>query len=386
MRAISKQVKRMPRRLLREIRTPETALGRRLLPLWQLLRAAVGVVRRRGSFGSSETLVAFYDLGQQPITYDFLWFMEAAELARRRLQLKKLCFVFVPTRSWESGSEGVAYYKVVDGAARHQRLYDILIPSARLLQSTNGIILTGSRSEASRLVDQLNGRVFPESYSPEFPGGGWPYYQILMDAARAGEDVAMLEAPIGARNWVKRWRNSYCNNRPIVTITLRYFGYDPERNSNLAAWAAFAVELDQRGYCPVIVPDTHMTLDSLPPSLKGLTVFVEAAWHVHLRAALYEAAYLNLGINTGPMDLCSLNRSCRYIIYKQIVEGDNVGSLEAQLERGIDPRQPFPFATPYQRLVLEPDDLDVIRREFDAMVAKIESDRTEQSTDGEAAA
>ena len=328
-----------------------------------------------------DCLLVFYDLGHWPITYDPAWVVVAADLIRRDKGLAGLHFVFVPAEDWEGGSEGKDYFSVVDGEARRQRVHDMLVPMVWFLPTTRGYTMASSRKAASKMAVLAGERRFPTDYVPENPKrkGGWLFPKLVFDCARAGLETPTLTAPPAAQAWVRRWQDGYCDGRPYVTITLRYFGFTPERNSNLEAWAAFARELEQRGYRAVIVPDTHMTLDPLPSCLEGLHVFAEAAWHIHLRLALYETAYLNLSVNTGPMTLCWLSKRCRYLIFKHAVEGDNVGSLQAQLRRGIDPRKPLPIATPYQRLVLDPDDLDVIRREFDAMEALIEADAEQRA-------
>jgi len=367
--------RRVPYRFGKELRAPKTPLGRRLYALRRRLGAESGRRTLSDGFIDPDALVACYDLGHWPITYDFLWFMVAADLARREAGRSSLHVVFVATEDWEAGSEGTDYYTVIDGAARRQRLFDILIPCAGVLPTIRGFTVTGSRAEATTLIGQSGGRVFPDSYVPQFPRLDYvSFSNLVFDAARAGTPVPSFEAPVGARDWVGRWLQGLPDGRPYVTITLRYFGYNPIRNSNLEAWGAFARELEAEGFHAVVVPDTHMTLDPLPPALAGVTLLKEAAWHVHLRAALYEAAFLNLGINTGPMSLCWFNPRCRFIIYKQVIEEGGVASREAQIERGHDPLEPVPFASPFQKLVLEPDDLPVIRREFQAMRGRIDAD------------
>jgi hypothetical protein len=90
----------------------------------------------------------------------------------------------------------------------------------------------------------------------------------------------------------------------------------PARNSNLPAWVAFARGLDASRYCPVFVPDTNETIEGLPNELRDFRVFPEAAWNVPLRMALYERAFINLGVNNGPMGLAWLNACVCYATLK----------------------------------------------------------------------
>ena len=45
---------------------------------------------RRGDPGYTRTLLAFYDLKVAPVTFDFLWFLVGAELARRAARADKV--------------------------------------------------------------------------------------------------------------------------------------------------------------------------------------------------------------------------------------------------------------------------------------------------------
>jgi len=374
-RGLPRRIAKTWRHLRQGIRTPQGPLGRSLHPLWRWGRATWGRLRGTGGFGEPSTMVAFYDLGEWPITYDFIWFLVAADMARADAGLEHLHVVFVPGVDWGRGNEDKAYFAVIDGPARRQRLYDILLPATALMPAIRGVTIAGSRGEASRLLDGCAGRSFPAGYSPELPHLDYYWFSnFVSDAARAGRPVPNVEAPPGARRWVENWRAAHGGDRPLVVITVRFFGWNEVRNSNLDAWAAFAREIEGQGFRAVFVPDTHTTLDAPHPALAGQTLFVEAAWHVQLRMALYEAAYLNLAVNTGPIVLCRLNRGCRYIIFKLAIEELRIASLEAQRLRGIDPRDPSPLLAPFHKLVLEADDLPVIRREFEAMRRLIEAD------------
>ena len=87
--------------------------------------------------------------------------------------------------------------------------------------------------------------------------------------------------------------------------------------------------------------------------------------------ALYERAYLNLGVNSGPMGLCWLNARSRDLTFKIITAAPQTTKASMR-HYGFEIGKSLPFATPYQRWVWENDDLDVIEREFAAMAARID--------------
>jgi hypothetical protein len=89
--------------------------------------------------------------------------------------------------------------------------------------------------------------------------------------------------------------------------------------------------------------------------------------------ALYERAWLNMGVNNGPMGLCWLNDQTRYITFKMVTPTVAQTTVEFNRSRGFEPNESLPFATPLQKWVWEDDTVEVIRREFQSMVAVIES-------------
>jgi hypothetical protein len=158
-----------------------------------------------------------------------------------------------------------------------------------------------------------------------------------------------------------------------VTITLRGYDYMPVRNSNADAWAAFARGLDPRRYFTVFIPDTEQTIEGLPGALDEFVLMSEAAWNVGLRMALYQRAFLNMGVNNGPMGLCWLNETTRYATLKMAPAGVPQTTPESFRDLGFEMGRSLPFATPFQQLVWEDDTRDVIERVFAGLVARIES-------------
>src|SRR5258707_10986285 len=88
-----------------------------------------------------EVLFAFYDLQVAPVTFDFLWFLAAADLERRRLGLKSVHTVIVP-----GGHDGVRrerddYELVMDPAPRQARIEIIVFQAARIGASCPAVAL-----------------------------------------------------------------------------------------------------------------------------------------------------------------------------------------------------------------------------------------------------
>ena len=93
---------------------------------------------------------------------------------------------------------------------------------------------------------------------------------------------------------------------------------------------------------------------------------------VGLRMALYQRAYLNLGVNTGPMGLCWLNDQTRYITFKILTGAVPNTTAEYMRFLGFEPGKSLPFATPWQQWVWAEDKFEIIKDAFSAMLMRLE--------------
>jgi len=106
-------------RLASEVAFPSTRIGQSIhLFARRGLGAAAAIPRAvRRSVAPAyphahEVLFGFYDLQVAPVTFDFLWFLAAADLERRRLGLKSVHVVIVP-----GGLPGAAELRWLDGGS-----------------------------------------------------------------------------------------------------------------------------------------------------------------------------------------------------------------------------------------------------------------------------
>ena len=369
----------LKKRLTAEATLPTTEIGRSIhLMARRGLGAAAALpraVRRLLATDYPEAydvLFAFYDLKVAPVTFDFLWFLAASELHRRRIGLKSIHVVIVPGPHDGVRRERDDYEMVVDPQARRARIHNVLIPACRLLPSCTGFTMAASRSEGAFLRSIVARHVLPTDYEPGLPI--FPGPQSCLDAARNGEtDIACLRAPADELRAIEAWAKTNVGDSRIVTLTLRRYHYMPARNSNLPAWTAFARKLASTGYFPVFVPDTNDTIEGMPTELQEFKIFPEATWNIALRMALYEYAYLNLGVNNGPMGLAWLNARARYATLKIETSDVPQASLGFIRSFGFEPGKSLPFATPQQEWVWEDDTEEAITKAFHRLCARIEA-------------
>ncbi len=321
------------------------------------------------------TLHAFYDLQVSPITFDISWSIVAAEQLRKARGLRDIHFVFVPGPNEGLRTEDFDYEAIVDKDTRRSRFSQILIPMLDFLPTITGYTVCRSRKQATLLRVLYGKHIYPNLYWPGLPIAHKP--RDVLEPARAKIPISLpLRATPQSFRYIELWRARHAGTRKLIVITLRDYAYMPQRNSNIEAWAAFAKQLDGNEYCVVFLPDTENAF-SPPKVLNGLHLIPEAAWNLGLRMALYETAYLNLMVNNGPHGLCMFNEKCRYVMFKILTESARQTTTEYMEFLGFKIGQSPPFSTRLQKWVWEDDKLPVIEREFFAMCAEIEAERSD---------
>jgi hypothetical protein len=289
--------------------------------------------------------------------------------------LSQIYFVIVPGTKDGFREERAAYEAEVDTDARRWRLYNVVLPVLTLVPSSAGLTILPSREAARSLRASVNDHVYPAHYEPSLPVAHLPA-ELLTVTDKDGDEIGVLRSPIQALRYVERWKMPRLSGRKLVTITLRDYLFMPARNSNIPAWSEFARRLDPAKYFPVFILDTERTLDPFPSAISGFEVFREASWNVWLRMALYQASYVNLGVNNGPLFMCMFNAQTRLLIFKILTPSVPQTTEEFLSLLGFEIGGQMPFTTAFQRLVWQDDTLETIEREFYSIVAKIEQANT----------
>jgi hypothetical protein len=366
------------RRLAAEASQPTTPPGRLLHRLARNATTLAAALPRRlhalavpKPEDAARTLFAFYDLQVSPITFDFLWFLVGADLERRRRGLDAVHVVIVPGRAGGLRREREDYEDVVDAEARAQRIGNMLLPACPLLPTCAGVTHAASRAHAGYIRATLASHLYPTGYEatlPVFAGSR----ECLQNAGPDMPHIPSLRATNENLRNIDRWAASHSGGRRIVTITLRNYAYMPARNSRMQAWTAFARALDPARFVPVFVPDLEQTLNGQTQELQGFVVLGEAAWNLGLRMALYERAYISMGVNTGPMGLCWLNARSHYATLKMAPADVPQTSAAFYRELGFEPERSLPFASPTQELVWQDDTIEAIQSAFTRIAERLE--------------
>ena len=155
-----------------------------------------------------------------------------------------------------------------------------------------------------------------------------------------------------------------------VTFVLRTQIWDPARNSDLDEWKQAAIELQSRGACVTIIPDSDHVFTKDLTSVESM-VFRDACWDVKLRMAIYERSDIVLGTHGGALSLGSFSQSTRVVAMNRYPEGSIVNHAMANrlaLRPGRLVGRPMPFYKDVS--CVEPDTRDNILMKIEDFLAE----------------
>lgn len=284
-------------------------------------------------------LLAFYDLEDGPVSFDFATWLVRARMEQEARGAKKLHVVVVPK---EDGLGGFSrHWGKHDAAAAEWRLWSIVAGCCPLASAT--LTIAPSRWYAQALE---------RSPDPQWkPKGKAHFMGPIVQASRGGVKIPKLRATDGARRYVASWLGKEA--RPVLTLTTRQQETDDERNSNLRAWDLLATHAERSGFRVVLLEDSNIALG------KGRGY---AEHSPDLRLALYERAAMNFIGNNGPQELLKFS-DAPYRIFGLALSNGWKQHFRERL--ALEPGEQLPWANEHQRLIYEQDSEEVLIREFD---------------------
>lgn len=327
-------------------------------------------------------LYAIYDLGCAPVTFDIMNFFAFAHIWSQRAGFSGYHVIIV---MGEDG--GFRRLTPKDLALPYDekiwRLWHVLMPLAGIARNCIGVSFLRDRVELAQLMRAIHPmQIIPPDYTLDKPNQLIMLSQVLrLDPTAEEMDVFAPTASALERvgGWLARRAPG---NRP-VTITLRTSRAEPHRNSRLDQWLAAARAIRERGYDPIIVPDTDVVTGGYDLTIFGdLPVYAIGSIDLDLRLAIFRRAALNMADNGGPAFLSYFMGGSTMLCFLPVeklpsVVGPGGAGRMAEL-LGVEEGGSFPHATPLRRFVWRPDRLDVILEEFDKAAGALDA----QAADG----
>lgn len=310
---------------------------------------------------ADKILYAYYDLNRSSETYDVTSFLATADCYREQQGLTHLHMVIVARdNQWQAQ----AY--CLDEEERLWRAENIVKQACALIPACKGMTYCTSRDQAQMYLDNTS-QVFPPDYRLDNP----PPITVHKDFyywLDQGFDPRRFHSTPKASHYIQQWVDHQLpdGKKQFVTVTLRESTLQPKRNSVIAEWDGFFQWLSQQHpqLSVVIIRDTERVFKKALFTASNVFYMPTASFHMDLRMALYEMAYVNMGCSNGPKQLCHLSKTASYITTKMIVEDYQGSSSERFIDRNITIGEDFRFADDNQMIDWNPDSKDCLIKSF----------------------
>jgi hypothetical protein len=282
------------------------------------------------SVRSEDVLYVVYDLSYFPATFDAVTFAIHAEIERSKRNKKYIHLLVIPNQP--EHETGIAINVMHDQHDIDWRVNNIVIPTFQLLKNTIGASKLSCRSEARFILNDQKA-IFPDDWDVAGTKK-LPRELELIKFRRDYGPLCFFEAPPQARKVVDQYLNNRAKGKKIVVITLREYTDQPKRNSRIEDWARFVKNLDLNLYHPVIVPDTNAIFSKSLSFFNGADVFEIAALNLHIRYALFERAFLAMGVSNGPVYLQNFLGSLNSVVFQHVIEEYPATTIEVIEKNG----------------------------------------------------
>lgn len=302
---------------------------------------------------AGDTLCCFYDLSCSPVTFDFLNFLVISECYRIHKKLENLQVVIC-------GHDFRAHTAKDKALSREEKIWRvkrILEPACWLLPSCVGVSVCFDRKALDRHFDAVpKATVFPEDYRPEAPTFRFSLAEVVT-LHRMGFDVQVLEAPDDARRRVQQWAKAAKIERRIVTLLPRYSPYIASKNAKLKVWEEFDRLVWDRGYQPVLVPDTYLALNGISPYSSGVNrVFYQGSLDLEMRMGMFDESVVTVSKQIGPALYNLLRRGGRSVVFLE--EASPSHAAEFFRLTGVRWGEQLPWSNGEQRLVFQDETVE----------------------------
>jgi hypothetical protein len=312
--------------------------------------------------GITDYVTAVYDLNANPITYDFAFFLAAAELFALKNKKNGFIVLLVPRR--DDIIVDKKYRSVIGEENVKWRFENIILPLMSIYPACIGHSILSQRSDVS---EAIKGKfLYPEFYSESFSEAD--YYREVVTSKNK---FFGFSASIQGKRHIESWKKLNKITGKMVTITLRRYNFDPIRNSKVDEWVKFAQFIREKGFTPVFIPDTDACFEH-DRRFDDFIVFEAPCWNLGIRMALYEDGCLNFFSPNGAAAIAILNRNARSISMKQMAPNSLISTEKAFERMGIRVGQKtfgF-FEDHFQILSWEDDTFENIREEFNRFLAE----------------
>ena len=325
----------------------------------------------RWSCSSEKRILAVWDTAAQPYSLgDMLVFQEATLLLRRIHGVEKvdLC-ILSDEHDYKVG--GREFDEISSGTRLRYIL--ALLRVVQVNPHLGSLIVLDSRRQFEAFIGDNCDKYYLWPPVGAYVAREYLYYRIFEMLARyyrkTGE-IPRLAAGLAARQRAREF--IVANALPYVPVVVQLRqnpGIDVSRNSDLVSWVALFDYCREKYPVKFMVISAQEELDRGVIERPNVILTKSFATTVEEDLALIEASAFFMSVSSG---LCAMAIFSRvpYAVVKFVMGPHHPDLFPAIVsdERGLH----FIWATPEQRLVVEPDSVAVLIREFERLYAAVD--------------
>lgn len=259
-----------------------------------------------------------YNISVEPICHDFVPWLVTMKMMQAREGVEG------PTHICITRKEDEAKLAPENELYRNEFIKSVMLPALTLFDCVHD-------------GEARNGRTYP-MYS----------LQEVTTYAQEGEKVPRLKAPADALMAMR----AHLQCEPVV-ITLREHKMWDHRNSDIGEWVKFAHYLEARGEKVIFLRDYYHADEDI----DGFETMPVASRNLIVRTALYESAKCNCFVSNGP-SIFALFGNRPFLTFVRCSEDEEYPANRPDWWikfQGILPPEQFPWSSPTQRMIWEPD-------------------------------
>ena len=234
------------------------------------------------------------------------------------------------------------------------------------------IVYVSDRNELNQFLSLNPDQKIPSTASIDKLIEWDDYYIYLKNYYIKNNTRPTLKSPKHYSELIKMFIKKNEISKKIVTITIRDCSYFASRNSNIQNWKKVYKYLEENNYYPIILDDMeNLSVQNKKNSLDGYNQYFYANIDLRVRLALYEEAYMNLSVSSGPSNLLIYSKYCKFLIFKFFVNDEQTPASLKNVEKimGLKKNEQYTFFNKHQKLVWDPDDNpDLIIKNFNKII------------------
>ena len=295
-----------PERIKQEIVSPTRKITKTFL---DFIHGGFGL-RLKKNTRRNQKYSLIWDIRSNPVTFDFIWLIIATSNHVNKYTNKNFdVILYLPSEFTPKPFTFGNYNEYVSSEDIIQRIDDLIIPLVNAFNCVDEILVIKRRDELLDLISKRN--IFPVNYKPSV------YYPYSFDYPKTVQSLNKLEESRIPYLISEEYINPDVINdlsREYMTLTIRDYGFIPERNTTSDDIKAFSELADFLNVIPIIIPDEISKLKeyNLP---SNMLISFDSRLSISKRIKLYSKSIVNIFTPSGPFYSSLFCRGTKSIVY-----------------------------------------------------------------------